>query len=53
MDGPAAGIVFLDITPLSLGIETVGNVQANIIKRGTLIPTSKSQTFTTHADQQT
>lgn len=45
-------VVFLDVTPLSLGIETVGGVMSNIIDRHTKIPTSKSQTFTTNQDQQ-
>ena len=41
------------MTPLSLGIETVGGVMSSIIKRGSVIPAKKTQTFTTHADQQT
>jgi heat shock protein 5 len=45
--------LMLDITPLSLGIETIGGVVHNIIPRGTLIPSRKSQVFTTHQDQQT
>lgn len=43
----------IDVTPLSLGIETVGGVMSSIIKRGSVIPAKKTQTFTTHADQQT
>merc|ERR1711915_649685 len=46
-------IVLLDITPLTLGIETVGGVMSKIITRGTVIPAKKSQTFTTNQDQQT
>jgi heat shock protein 5 len=42
-----------DVTPLSLGIETVGGVMSHIVKRGSVIPSKKTQTFTTHADQQT
>lgn len=46
-------ILFIDVTPLSLGIETVGGVMTKIIPRGTVIPAKKTQTFTTYQDQQT
>jgi len=46
-------IVLIDVTPLSLGIETVGGVMNNIIPRGTILPARKSQTYSTYQDQQT
>jgi len=47
------GLVIIDATPLSLGIETVGGVMSTVIPRGSFIPTKKSQTFTTYQDKQT
>ena len=47
-----AGIVVVEVCPLSLGIETVGGVMKKLISRNTLIPTKKSQIFSTAADQQ-
>jgi heat shock protein 5 len=45
-------LLFIDVTPLTLGIETVGGVMTKIINRGTVIPSKKTQTFTTYQDQQ-
>jgi len=51
--GDVKDVLLLDVIPLSLGIETMGNVATKLIEKNTTLPTSKSQTFSTAADNQT
>jgi molecular chaperone DnaK (HSP70) len=52
LGGEEDGLVVLDVNPLTLGIETVGGVMAKLINRNSVVPTKKSQLFSTAADNQ-
>src|SRR5699024_12510365 len=53
LQGDVKDVVLLDVTPLSLGIETMGSVTTRLIERNTTIPTSETKTFSTAADNKT